>query len=47
MVPPRVLVHLHQYREADADGTVRSGAEVGADRDAGAHFDVDGLALDE
>jgi hypothetical protein len=42
-----VLVYLHQYREDDANETVRSDAEVAPEIDETEYFGVDDLTLDE
>ncbi|WP_251343079.1 hypothetical protein [Haloplanus halophilus] len=42
-----MLVYLHQYREDDANETVRSGSEVAPEIDEEEYFDVDDLTLDE
>jgi hypothetical protein len=42
-----MLVYLHQYREDDANETVRSDADVDPDVDEEEYFDVDDLPLDE
>ncbi len=42
-----VLVHLHQYSEADANDVVRSGTDVDPETDKQSYFNVDDLELDE
>lgn len=42
-----MFVYLHQYREDDANETVRSDAEVDPEIDEQEYFNVDDLPLDE
>lgn len=42
-----VLVHLHQYRDTDANDVVRSGTDVDPETDKQSYFNADDLELDE
>jgi hypothetical protein len=42
-----MLVYLHQYREPDTDGNVRSGDDVGPETSSSEYFDVDDLETEE